>query len=89
MRFNNIIKKENIEYNSGDVLIVRTETFLAERAYMVFKKYAMYNILDLNSGEAYFPDYEDYDEFVIELERLFFSIEIISNHELELVRVED
>ena len=89
MRFNNIIKKENIEYNPGDVLIVRTETFLAERAYMVFKKYAMYNILDLNSGQAYYDNFEFYDDFVRNLEKLFISIERIDNDELELVRVED
>ena len=66
-----------------------TKTYFGERVYMVIRNCGMYNMLNLNSGEAYFPDYEDYDEFVIELERLFFSIEIISNHELELVRVED
>ena len=90
MRFKNILKKkENIEYVPGDVLIVRTETSLAERAYMVFRKYGMYNMLDLNSGQVYYDNFQFYDNFVGKLEKLFISIERIDNNKLELVRVED
>ena len=90
MRFKNIItKKENVDYVPGYALIVYNETLCEEEAYMVICMYDWYNILNLNSGETYYNEYEKYDDFVRELESLFYSIEIISNHELELVRVED
>lgn len=89
MRIENIItKKGNIKYNSGDVLIVHNES--KEGAYMVFKKYSLYyNLIDLNEGQLYFSDNHHYDDFVIKVEEAFPSAEVISNHELELVRVED
>ena len=90
MKFKNIItKKENIEYLPGDVLIGYNEILCDERAYMVIRKYGMYNLIDLNNGEAYYNVYRDYDNFAINLEERFSSAEIIRNHELELVRVED
>ena len=90
MRFKNISrKKENIEYCPGDVLNVYNETLFEEEVYMVIKRYDWYNILNLDSGIAYYNEYENYDDFVRKLERLFYSIEIIDNNELELVRVED
>ena len=88
MRFKNIIKKENVKYVPGDVLVVYNETLCEEEVYMVIRRYDGYNILNLDSGVAYYNEYENYDDFVRELESLFYSIEIISNHELELVRVE-
>ena len=90
MRFNNIVtKKENIEYFSGDVLIMYNETMGKVEAYMVSRNYNKYNILNLNSGETYYSGYNDYDDFVRDLEERFTSIEAIDNDELELVRVED
>ena len=90
MKFKNIAtKKENIEYFSGDALIVYNETLCKEEVYMVVRRYGRYNILNLNNGEAYYNDYKDYDDFARELESRFYSIETIDNDELELVRVED
>lgn len=89
MRFKNIIKKENVKYAPGDVLVVYNEKLCEEEAYMVIFMHDWYNILNLNSGVPYYNEYERYDDFVIELESLFYSIETISNDELELVRVED
>ena len=90
MRFKNInTKKENVKYVPGDVLIVYTETFCEKRAYMVIRECGMYNILDLNSGVAYFSDYESYDDFAEKVGQIFTLIERIDNDELELVRVED
>lgn len=88
MRIENIItKKENIEYAPGDVLIVCNE--YEEEAYMVFKAYNMYNLIDLNKGKAFFSDNQYYDNFAESVGRLFYSAEVIDNDELELVRVED
>lgn len=90
MRFKNISrKKENIEYCPGDVLNVYNETLFEEEVYMVISRGDMYNILNLNSGLAYFSDYENYDSFAEKLEKSLILIEIIDNNELELVRVED
>ena len=90
MRFKNITtKKENIEYFSGDVLILYNEMLCEDEVYMVITRYAKYNILNLNNGVACLPNYENYDDFVRELERLFILIEAVDNDELELVRVED
>ena len=90
MRFKNIFKKkENVEYVPGDVLIVYNETLCEEEAYMVVCMYDWYNILNLNSGKTYYNEYDRYDDFVRELERLFYSIERIDNNQLEKVRVED
>ena len=88
MRIENIItKKENIEYAPGDVLIVCNA--YGEEAYMVFKAYNMYNLIDLKKGKAFFSDNQYYDNFAENVGRLFYSAVIIGNHELELVRVED
>ena len=93
MRFENIAtKKENIKYNSGDVLVVceeYDEGVYDEGAYMVFRKFGTYNLVDLNTGQVYFSDNRNYDDFAKNVGRLFYSAEIISNNELELVRVED
>lgn len=90
MRFENISrKKENVEYFSGDVLIVRGKIFSEEEVYMVVTKNDVYyNLLDLNIGVTHFYDFEFYDDFVRKLERIFYSIETIGNDELELVRVD-
>ncbi len=88
MRVENIItKKENIKYVPGDVLVVCDEC--EEGAYMVFRKHGMYNLIDLNTGQAYFFDNQHYDDFAEKVGRLFYSAEIIDNGELELVRAED
>ena len=88
MRFENIItKKENVKYFAGDVLIVHNES--KKRAYMVFKTYSMYNLLDLDKGRVYFSENRLHDDFAEKVGQIFTSAEIISNHELELVRVED
>ena len=90
MRFENISrKKENVKYNSGEVLVVYNEAIGKVEAYMVIRRYDKYNILNLNNGEVYYNDDEDYDDFVRELERLFYPIETVDNDELGLVRVED
>ena len=90
MRFENIYrKKENIEYVPGQVLIVYNETLGKVEAYMVTCMYDWFNILNLNSGETYYNGYENYDGFAEKLEGSFYSIEIINNNELELVRVEE
>ena len=89
MRFENIVTRKKLVYYPGDVLIVYNETLCEEEVYMVIRRCDWYNILNLDSGVAYYNEYENYDDFVRKLERLFFSIEIIDNNELELVRVED
>ena len=90
MRFKNIIKKENVEYSSGDVLIAYNETLCEEEVYMVISWYAVYyNLINLNSGATLFYDFEFYDDFVKKLEKIFIQIERIDNNQLELVRVED
>ena len=90
MRFKNIIKKENVEYFAGDVLIVYNETVCEEGVYMVISRHDMYyNLMNLNRGETYFFDFELYDDFVKKLEKIFILIERIDNNQLELVRVED
>ena len=88
MKFENIATgKENVEYVPGDVLFVCNE--YEEEAYMVIEKDSMYNLIDLNSGKAYLLNNQHYDDFAKNMGRLLYSAEIISNHELELVRVED
>ena len=91
MKFKNISrKKENVEYNSGEVLIMYNETLCEEEVYMVITRdNVYYNLLDLDRGVIHFYDFELYDDFVKKLGRIFYSIEIISNNQLELVRVED
>ena len=90
MKFKNIAtKKENIKYIPGDVLIGYNVRLLEERAYMVTRKYGMYNLIDLNEGQVYFSDNRHYDDFSSKVGQLFASVEIIGNRELELVRVED
>ena len=91
MRFENIATgKENIEYFSGDVLLVYNEILCEKEVYMVISRDDVYyNLLDLNMGVTHFYDFEFYDDFVRKMERIFYSIETISNDELELVRVED
>ena len=91
MKFKNITTgKENVKYRSGEVLILYNESVGKSEAYMVvICGYASYNIIDLNSGKAYYNDCEDYDDFVRKLGQIFVLIERIDNNELELVRVED
>ena len=90
MRFENIATgKENVECRSGEVLILYNESVGKSEAYMVIRKHNKYNILNLNNGEVYYNDCEDYDDFVKKLGNLFILIERIDNDELELVRVED
>ena len=82
-------KKEDVKYVPGDVLNMYTKTYFEERVYMVIRNCGMYNMLNLNNGETYYSEFKAYDDFVRNLESLFFSIRTIDNNELELVRVED
>lgn len=89
MKFKNMSrKKENIEYVPGDVLTMYNEIRCEREVYMVICMHDWYNIINLNSGETYYSEYDRYDDFVRELERVFSQIEVINNDELELVRVE-
>ena len=88
MRINNIeVKKVNAKYLSGDVLITHDGNYA--EAYMVIERFRGYNIVNLHTGEIRFIDYEDHDDFVKNLEKIFSSIRRIDNNKLELIEVED
>ena len=88
MKLKNISrKKEDVKYNSGDVLFVCNE--YEEEAYMVTEKDGMYNLMDLNRGKVFLSDNQHYDDFAEKVGRLLYSAEVINNDELELVRVGD
>lgn len=90
MKYKNIItKKENVKYVPGDVLTMCTKTYFEKRVYMVIRNCGMYNMLNLNSGVVYYPDFKAYDDFAEKVEQIFTFIEVIDNNKLELVIVED